>query len=45
MPFVFFSFPHNTALSRRRSEKKPLHDYNATPAENNPSPTINIVIV
>jgi len=30
--------PHNAALSRRRSENKPPHDYNAIPAENNPLP-------
>jgi len=29
---------HNAALSRRRSENKPPHDYKAIPVENNPPP-------
>ena len=36
--------PHNAALSRRRSENKPPHVYNATPAENT-TPSTNRVIV
>ena len=37
--------PHNAAHSRRRSENKPLHDYNAIPAENTPPSPTNSVIV
>jgi len=37
--------PNNAALSRRRSENKPPHVYNATPTKNNPSPTTYRVTV
>jgi len=37
--------PHNTALSRRRSENKPPHDYNAIPAKKPPHPPNSVIVL